>query len=56
MTKKELLKILSKAKPDDEIVFQITCINKEDNSYLIFIGSVYRDKKILIDFSSNRHN
>lgn len=56
MTKKELLKILSKAKTDDDVVFQITCINKEDNPYLTFIGSVYRDGKILIDFTGNRHN
>jgi len=56
MTKKELLKILSKAKPDDEIVFQITCINKEDNPHLTYIGSVYRDEKILIDFTGNRHS
>ena len=56
MNKKELLKILAEAKPDDEIVFQVVSIHREDKPELTFSGSVYRDRIILMDFIGNRHN
>lgn len=50
MKKKELLKLIESIDPNTEITFQLPFKQNPKTMELFFVGSVFRNNKLLIDF------